>query len=218
MPRNLAARIPPDARMTGERIGELLGETPELPFREAVIKPGTNLNAPTPAGRERVAVLVDLLWLDARDANAKDRDVERHLREAEIWACHRATQLLDEKQRPPENMLIGADHRHIDVALATLEQLRAAIEAVGDTGLFPVDAPPLHTMPRNRKGNQWPGYAVPLAVEFIKAMEEANPGKEIGIGKQGPVTRFIAKIMRFITGEQPKLGAIEKHLREHLDR
>lgn len=57
-----------------------------------------------------------------------------------------------------------------------------------------------------------------MAKAFIKAMEEANPGREIGIGKEGPVTRFIAKIMRFITREEPELGAIEMHLRRHPDR
>ena len=130
-----------------------------------------------------------------------------------------AEELRDEFERPPANLLISRDYQdyhRIEARLVALEQASASIRAVERAGFFRPDAP-MHTMPRNREGNRWHKPAIVLAKAFIKALKETNPGVTIGVGKEGPVTRFIAKIMQFITGERPKLGAIEKHLREHLD-
>lgn len=66
--------------------------------------------------------------------------------------------------------------------------------------------------PRKRKGSQWHKYARDLQVFFVEAMEEANPGSEIRLADDGPVSRFIAAVIPFITGERPKPTAIARHL------
>jgi hypothetical protein len=160
-----------------------------------------------------LALLVEMLRLDVWDADAHWRELEDQLQlaTARVVIGDLFAKVRDELERQPANLLMGKDYR-----MVALEHASAGIRAVQDAGCFRPEAPK-HTIPRNRKRNPWHMPATMLAKGFIVALKETNLGVEIGVGKDGPVTRFIAKIMPFITGEQPKVGAIEKHLRDHLD-
>jgi hypothetical protein len=196
--------------MTGDRLCELLRETQDTAFKGSVVK--GSMKPPTPEACQRLALLVDVLWLDARDIDAGRRELAKLSLAMADLTRRFAEELLDELERPPVNALIGVDLRRIEGDIAALESQSASIAAVRGRVFFQADTPD-RTVPSNRKGNRWPAYADTLAQAFIKVMKETNPDIEIGIGQDGPVTRFIAKMSQFITNESPKLGTIEQHLR-----
>ena len=68
-------------------------------------------------------------------------------------------------------------------------------------------------------GWKWLSNALPG--DFIEAIHTTNPGREIGISDNGPLSRFIAAIAPHLTGEHPTARSVStqlKVLRSHASR
>jgi hypothetical protein len=58
----------------------------------------------------------------------------------------------------------------------------------------------------------WHQYAVWLAANFRKAMQDANPGLVLRLSNNGPQTRFLVAVIPLISGETPKGDAVARWL------
>ena len=59
---------------------------------------------------------------------------------------------------------------------------------------------------------RWHGHAAELADAFRVAMRSTNPDLELGLSNDGPLVRFLAFVIPQITGEEPSMDAIARHL------
>lgn len=104
--------------MTEARLRELLNQ-------EHVVK--GEMTPPSQAAYERLAILIDLFWIDARQVDASRHDLARNFEEivdiSRGFACK-------EMSRPPVNLLGGTDWRRIGEDFAALNLLLAGIRAV----------------------------------------------------------------------------------------
>lgn len=58
----------------------------------------------------------------------------------------------------------------------------------------------------------WRWLAEVMPVDFATALQKANPGKRIGVSKDGPCARFLAAIIPRVTGESPSASAVGTQL------
>lgn len=191
--------IAPEAPITGARLQELCDQ-------KKVVK--GDMHKPSPAAWARLAMFVNVLRNDAMDIDARQRRYSQILPEVQ----GETDRLLEERRRDASRATVNplVDERGIERAIAAFEQLQAGIQAVRSHVFFPGHEP--IGMRPNRKGSKWPSYTGILATIFVEAMEETNPGVAIGLGDDGPVARFIAAVIPFITGENPKPAAIARCL------
>ena len=96
---------------------------------------------------------------------------------------------------------LGWNNPH-DARLKVLNALAAALEAV--TRLEDHDAP--------RRVEQWHEFARDLGLLFRAVMRRANPELELGLSNDGPIGRFVAAVIPFITGETPSVESVARHL------
>jgi hypothetical protein len=59
---------------------------------------------------------------------------------------------------------------------------------------------------------QWHDYAFNLGARFRHAMEKGNPGLKLGTSNDGPVARFVAAAIPYVSGEMPAVAAVARHL------
>jgi hypothetical protein len=194
MPRDVSPASP----MTGAILRELLAQ-------HRVVK--SRMNPPSRAARVRLATLIDALFIDFMRVDANRHRLSLIQAELIKRLGGPLEELCEEMRRPPANPLVGVDLHRIEGDVAAAEQVIAAIQVLRERSFFQAREPR-----RNRKGAEWPSYAAILAVSFIEAMKETNPGVDLALGDDGPVSRFIATVVPFITGERPKPATIARHL------
>jgi len=191
--------------MTGARLKELCGQ-------EKVIK--RDMKPPSPGAWDRLAMLINVLRGNAMYVAMYIDAGRRRLLQILTEADSITDRLLEQLRREAANPLISK--RRVEGALSAFEHLIAGTRAVRSEPFFQPNEP-IGTRP-NRKGAMWSSYAGILATFFIETMQETNPGKTIGIGDNGPVARFTAAVIPFITGEHPKPAAIARHLQRTQSR
>ena len=59
---------------------------------------------------------------------------------------------------------------------------------------------------------RWNDIAAELADAFREAMRSTNPALEVGLSNDGPLVRFLAFVIPQITGEEPAMDTIARHL------
>ena len=87
-----------------------------------------------------------------------------------------------------------------------IEALDWAVEAVKGLrkeGIAVENAQPL--------GWKWLSNALPG--DFTEAIRSTNPGREIGISDDGPLSRFVAAIAPYLTGEHPTARSVSTQLK-----
>jgi hypothetical protein len=75
---------------------------------------------------------------------------------------------------------------------------------------FVLDMDVAATTPEMKKG--WRDIALAIASAFKLAL--ANSGAKLGLSNDGPVPRFVAAVIPLITGEQPTVINVGKHLKD----
>jgi hypothetical protein len=65
---------------------------------------------------------------------------------------------------------------------------------------------------------EWNDFGPELAGMFRQAVENANPGLQIGLADDGPIARFIALVVPYITGETPTVTAVARELQRRAAR
>ena len=62
-------------------------------------------------------------------------------------------------------------------------------------------------------GERWLTVAGALIEDFHNAMSPANPQLKLGLSHNGPLARFFAAIVPFLTGEHPTPGSVATQLK-----
>jgi hypothetical protein len=78
--------------------------------------------------------------------------------------------------------------------------------------------PHLQPVPLRRRLSQrpWTDHAVALAHHFVGHLQKCNPSHQpFGIGKRGPVVRYVREAVPLITGEEPEYGDVYTFLDPH---
>jgi hypothetical protein len=65
----------------------------------------------------------------------------------------------------------------------------------------------------NYVGERWPAVEGALIEDFHNAMSPANPQLKLALSHNGPLARFFAAIVPFLTGEHPTPGSVATQLK-----
>jgi hypothetical protein len=64
----------------------------------------------------------------------------------------------------------------------------------------------------------WQDFAVPLSDSFATVMRHTNPGTDYPPSNDGPVSRFMEKIIPLITSETPNRETVARHLQREKEK
>jgi hypothetical protein len=104
---------------------------------------------------------------------------------------------------PSKPAWIESCNEHISRLAAAIAALAAVVPHLKSSGLWP---------PRRAT---WRDHAVALAQHFVDRIRECNPGHQIGVSDDGPVTSFVRAVIPLITEETPTQGDVYGFLNEH---
>jgi hypothetical protein len=139
----------------------------------------------------------------------RDAETERVLMAAQIVLAHLPTLRSEIEEEIPYYMDGG------DLWKTTCSRALEAI-ASAETGLTSLVEDSIGFIRMTRlipPAERWHDLADTIAHFFIVAMRPNNPTVRFGRSNDGPVPRFVASIIPFITGDTPDVAAVGQHLK-----
>ncbi len=179
--------------------------------------------------------LLKLHVLGKRLKMPADAEIEQLARVLNFWRSHyqegQTFRPLNQRKRKARDALAALEDSCAILRDDTQRHLASAIEDAAPSGALEMLGRRLDEIGAMEKfvaitenysviadletyvGERWPTVAGALIEDFHNAMLPANPQLKLGFSHNGPLARFFAAIVPFLTGEHPTPGSVATQLK-----
>jgi hypothetical protein len=185
-----------------------------------------------------VEMLRELLARDVLGKKLKtpaDAEIEELARILSFWRSHyregQTYRPLNQRKKKARDALAALKDSYAILKDDTQRHLASAIEGAAPSGVLEMLGRQLDEIGATEKfiaiaenysviadlanyvGERWPTVAGVLIEDFHNAMLPANPQLKLAFSHNGPLARFFAAIVPFLTGERPTPGSVATQLK-----
>jgi hypothetical protein len=198
-------------------------------------KPREYLSDASPFNEEMLRELLKLHVLGKRLKMPADAEIKKLARVLNLWRSHyqerQIYRPLNQRKKKARDALAALKtscailrddaQRHLAGATedaapsGVLKMLARRLGEIGAIEKFLANAENYSVIADldNYVGERWPTVAGVLIEDFHNAMLPANPQLKIALSHNGPLARFFAAIVPFLTGEHPTPGSVATQLK-----